>query len=33
MPITQCVVALIHGQINANQAVAQLMGRDPGREV
>jgi glycerol-3-phosphate dehydrogenase (NAD(P)+) len=33
MPITQCVVALLAGRISANQAVALLMGREPGREV
>ncbi len=33
MPITQCVVALLAGKIDAKQAVALLMGRDPGREV
>ena len=33
MPIIQCVVALLGGQIDAGQAVSQLMGRDPGREV
>lgn len=33
MPITQCVVALLKGKINAKQAVALLMGREPGREV
>jgi glycerol-3-phosphate dehydrogenase (NAD(P)+) len=32
MPITQCVVALLVGKITANQAVALLMGREPGRE-
>jgi glycerol-3-phosphate dehydrogenase (NAD(P)+) len=32
MPITQCVVALLEGTINANQAVALLMGREPSRE-
>jgi glycerol-3-phosphate dehydrogenase (NAD(P)+) len=32
MPITQCVVALLSGQINAAQAIAVLMGREPGRE-
>ena len=32
MPITQCVVALLEGKINANQTVALLMGRGPGRE-
>ena len=33
MPITQCVVALLAGRIDANQAVALLMGRQPGREI
>lgn len=33
MPITQCVVALLAGRIDAQQAVALLMGREPGREV
>jgi glycerol-3-phosphate dehydrogenase (NAD(P)+) len=33
MPIIQCVVALLGGQIDAKQAVAQLMGRDPSREL
>jgi glycerol-3-phosphate dehydrogenase (NAD(P)+) len=32
MPITQCVVALLAGKISAQQAVALLMGREPGRE-
>jgi glycerol-3-phosphate dehydrogenase (NAD(P)+) len=32
MPITQCVVALLAGQIDAAVAVTQLMGREPGRE-
>jgi glycerol-3-phosphate dehydrogenase (NAD(P)+) len=32
MPITQCVVALLAGKITASQAVALLMGREPGRE-
>jgi glycerol-3-phosphate dehydrogenase (NAD(P)+) len=32
MPITQCVVALLAGKINAQQAVALLMGREPGTE-
>jgi glycerol-3-phosphate dehydrogenase (NAD(P)+) len=32
MPITQCVVALLAGKIDAHQAVALLMGREPGRE-
>jgi glycerol-3-phosphate dehydrogenase (NAD(P)+) len=32
MPITQCVVALLAGKIDAPQAVALLMGREPGRE-
>jgi glycerol-3-phosphate dehydrogenase (NAD(P)+) len=33
MPITQSVVALLGGQIDARQAVAQLMGRDPSKEI
>jgi glycerol-3-phosphate dehydrogenase (NAD(P)+) len=33
MPITQCVVALLAGKIDAQQAVALLMGREPGREL
>ena len=33
MPITQSVVALLAGKLNAQQAVAQLMGRDPGKEL
>ncbi len=33
MPITQCVVALLAGKIDAKQAVALLMGRESGREV
>lgn len=32
MPITQCVVALLAGEIDAQQAVSLLMGREPGRE-
>jgi glycerol-3-phosphate dehydrogenase (NAD(P)+) len=32
MPITQCVVGLLSGQIDAQQAVALLMGREPSRE-
>lgn len=32
MPITQCVVALLAGRIDAAAAVALLMGREPGRE-
>jgi glycerol-3-phosphate dehydrogenase (NAD(P)+) len=32
MPITQCVVALLAGRIDAAQAVALLMGREPGKE-
>ncbi len=32
MPITQCVVALLGGQITAQQAVQQLMGREPSSE-
>ena len=33
MPIAQCVVALLDGQIRPEQALAALMGRDPGSEV
>jgi glycerol-3-phosphate dehydrogenase (NAD(P)+) len=33
MPITECVVALLAGRIHAAQALAQLMGRGPGREI
>lgn len=33
MPITQCVVQLLEGHIRPAQAVAQLMGRDPGSEL
>jgi glycerol-3-phosphate dehydrogenase (NAD(P)+) len=33
MPITQCVVALLAGRIDAQQAVALLMGREPAKEV
>lgn len=33
MPITECVVELLHGRIQAAQAVAMLMGREPGTEV
>jgi glycerol-3-phosphate dehydrogenase (NAD(P)+) len=33
MPITECVVDLLDGRIQPAQAVAQLMGRDPGTEV
>jgi glycerol-3-phosphate dehydrogenase (NAD(P)+) len=32
MPITECVVALLSGRIDAKAAVALLMGREPGRE-
>jgi glycerol-3-phosphate dehydrogenase (NAD(P)+) len=32
MPITQCVVALLVGKIDAQQALALLMGREPVRE-
>lgn len=32
MPITECVVLLLSGKVDANQAVARLMGREPGRE-
>ncbi len=32
MPITACVVALLAGQITAQQAVQQLMGREPASE-
>jgi glycerol-3-phosphate dehydrogenase (NAD(P)+) len=33
MPITECVVELLHGRIHAAQAVSLLMGREPGSEV
>jgi glycerol-3-phosphate dehydrogenase (NAD(P)+) len=33
MPITECVVDLLDGRIRPDQAVAQLMGREPGTEV
>ena len=33
MPITECVVELLHGRIRPEQAVALLMGREPGTEV
>jgi glycerol-3-phosphate dehydrogenase (NAD(P)+) len=33
MPITECVVELLHGRIRPAQAVAMLMGREPGTEV
>lgn len=33
MPITECVVDLLDGRIQPNQAVARLMGREPGTEV
>jgi len=33
MPITECVVDLLDGRIEPAQAVAQLMGREPRREV
>ena len=32
MPITECVVDLLDGRIRPDQAVAQLMGREPGSE-
>jgi len=32
MPITACVVELLHGRIQAKEAVALLMGREPGAE-
>lgn len=32
MPITACVVALLGGQVSAQQAVGLLMGREPSRE-
>jgi glycerol-3-phosphate dehydrogenase (NAD(P)+) len=32
MPITECVAELLHGRIQAAQAVAMLMGREPGSE-
>jgi glycerol-3-phosphate dehydrogenase (NAD(P)+) len=33
MPITECVVELLDGQIRPEQAVAKLMGREPGSEL
>jgi glycerol-3-phosphate dehydrogenase (NAD(P)+) len=33
MPITECVVELLDGRIHPAQAVARLMGREPGTEV
>jgi glycerol-3-phosphate dehydrogenase (NAD(P)+) len=33
MPITECVVELLNGHIRPAQAVAMLMGREPGTEV
>jgi len=33
MPITQCVVALLAGRIDAQQAVGMLMGREPSKEI
>ena len=33
MPIAECVVALLDGQLKPAQAVAALMGRDPKREI
>jgi glycerol-3-phosphate dehydrogenase (NAD(P)+) len=33
MPITACVVELLHGRIRPEQAVSMLMGREPGSEV
>lgn len=33
MPITECVVELLDGRIQPAQAVARLMGREPGTEV
>jgi glycerol-3-phosphate dehydrogenase (NAD(P)+) len=33
MPITECVVDLLDGRIQPDQAVAQLMEREPGTEV
>jgi glycerol-3-phosphate dehydrogenase (NAD(P)+) len=33
MPITQCVVALLAGRIDAQQAVGLLMGREPAKEI
>jgi hypothetical protein len=33
MPITACVVELLNGHIRPEQAVALLMGREPGTEV
>jgi glycerol-3-phosphate dehydrogenase (NAD(P)+) len=32
MPITRCVVALLEGQLQASEAVAALMGREPAAE-
>jgi hypothetical protein len=32
MPITRCVVALLEGQLQATEAVAALMGREPAAE-
>lgn len=33
MPITRCVVALLEGQLQATEAVANLMGREPAAEM
>jgi glycerol-3-phosphate dehydrogenase (NAD(P)+) len=33
VPITECVVALLEGRIQPEQAVALLMGREPRMEV
>ncbi len=33
MPITECVVDLLDGRLRPDQAVARLMGREPGTEV
>jgi len=33
MPITRCVVALLEGQLQASEAVAALMGREPAAEM
>jgi glycerol-3-phosphate dehydrogenase (NAD(P)+) len=33
MPITRCVVALLEGQLQATEAVAALMGREPAAEM
>ena len=33
MPITRCVVALLEGQLQATEALAALMGREPAAEI